>query len=681
MSTAADPTATFLAALKATGLLSPDRFKQFVTWAGQTRPDVGGVAKELHRLGWLTPYQIKETFHGRGRGLTVGRYVLLDLLGEGGMGKVFKAHDTRLGRDVALKLIRPERLAHPAAMARFDQEMKALGKLDHPHVVRAFDASQVGDAHFVVMEYIDGADLTRVVKARGPLPVAEACEYARQAALGLQHAYENGLVHRDVKPSNLIATRDGKTVKLVDLGLARLSDETADGRVTQEGYVLGTPDFLAPEQARDPAGVDTRADVYALGATLFYLLTGRVPYDAATPAEKLVRHLTDPPPDLSLLRPDAPPELERVVHWCLAKRPAARPQTPAELAAALQPFAGGAAAVVVPAVPAAAPTADFAALTAERAGPGIVAPRRRRPAKGGFPVGWAAAGVVLVAVVAVLAVAVLRTPGPADADDRPVEGFMNSAGIKLVRLNGGTFRMGSPKAEPGRGADEGPAREVAVSGPFLMAATEVTHGQYARVMGAAPAGSAVVKKASSASDFPAETVSYDDAVAFCRRLTEQEAGGPHARPGWAYRLPTEAEWEYACRAGTTTPFAFGRTLANGKQARYTPAGAGPGAALEGGDPDPPAEALPGKVGQFPANPWGLSDLHGNVAEWCSDWYADYPADGSRDDPSGPPSGEKRVVRGGGFRDGAADLRSAARGSARPADRRDDRGFRVVYASR
>ncbi|MBX9581886.1 MAG: serine/threonine protein kinase, partial [Gemmataceae bacterium] len=344
MSPAADPTATFLAALKAAGLLTTDQFKELVAWAGRGNPDVGGVAKELHRRGWLTPYQIKETFHGRGRGLSVGRYVLLDLLGEGGMGKVFKARDARLGRDVALKLIRPERLAHPAAMARFDQEMKALGKLDHPNVVRAFDAGQAGGAHYVAMEFIDGADLTKLVRVRGPLPVGEAGEYARQAALGLHHAYENGLVHRDVKPSNLIATRDGRTVKLVDLGLARLNDEAADaGRVTQEGFVLGTPDFLAPEQARNPAGVDTRADIYALGATLFYLLTGRVPYDAPSPSEKLVRHLTDPPPDLSLLRPDAPPDLERVIHWCLAKRAADRPQTPAELAAALGPFCGGAA--------------------------------------------------------------------------------------------------------------------------------------------------------------------------------------------------------------------------------------------------------------------------------------------------------------------------------------------------
>ncbi|MBX9623116.1 MAG: SUMF1/EgtB/PvdO family nonheme iron enzyme, partial [Gemmataceae bacterium] len=642
MSSAADPTATFLAAIRSTGLLTPDQFRELVGWAGRERADVGGVAKEVFARGWLTPYQIKQTYRGGGRDLTVGRYVLLELLGEGGMGRVFRADDTRLGRTVALKIIRPERLSNPAAMARFDAEMKALGKLDHPNVVRAFDAGQAGDAHFVVMEYIDGADLTKLVRDRGPLPVAEACEYVRQGALGLQHAHDNGLVHRDVKPSNLIATADGKTVKLVDLGLARLNDDGADSRVTREGYVLGTPDFLAPEQARDPGGVDGRADVYALGATLFYLLTGKVPYDAETAADKLVRHLTAPPPSLLADRPDAPPGVERVIHWCLAKRAADRPQTPAELAAALQPFTGGADPVAYYAPPAAAPTDELAALGTEADGPGIVAPVvRRRPVKRGFPTGWVAAGTGLVLLAgAVAAILAYRpAPEPKPDPDRPVEGFANSAGMKLVRVNGGKFRMGSPKAEPGRRTDEGPAREVLVDGPFLMGATEVTHAQYARVTGAAPPGSAVVKRAASAADFPVEMVSYDDAVAFCRRLTEKEGELPTARPGWAYRLPTEAEWEYACRAGTTGPFWTGRTLANRRQALYTPAGEGPGSVLEVGEPDGPVEGIPGKVGAFPPNPWGLLDTHGNVAEWCQDWYAPYPADGPAD---APPAGAERV---------------------------------------
>ncbi|HEX4610387.1 MAG TPA: serine/threonine-protein kinase, partial [Urbifossiella sp.] len=336
MSSAADPTAAFLSALRGSGLLTPGQADDLARWAAQGKPDPTALAKEVGRRGWLTNYQIKEVFRGRGKDLTVDRYVLQDLLGEGGMGRVFKAHDTRLGRDVALKIIRKERLSNPAAVARFGHEMVALGQLQHPNVVKAFDASQNGDTHFVVMEFIDGQDLTKVVRDRGPLPLPEACDAIHKAALGLHHAYEAGLVHRDIKPSNILVGKDGKTVKLVDLGLARLDEpQTDEARVTQEGYVIGTPDFLAPEQARDPGAVDIRADIYALGATLFYILTGKVPFAGANPTEKLLKHCTEPPPALRPHRPDAPPQLEHLIHWCMAKRPEDRPPTPMQLAAAL----------------------------------------------------------------------------------------------------------------------------------------------------------------------------------------------------------------------------------------------------------------------------------------------------------------------------------------------------------
>src|SRR5262249_10547039 len=159
---------------------------------------------------------------------------------------------------------------------------------------------QVGDNHYCVMEYIDGSDLTKVVRDSGPMPIPQACDAIRQAALGLEHAFETGLVHRDIKPSNIIVPRTTGPVKLVDLGLARVMDTVPEDahRITQEGFVIGTPDFLAPEQARDPMSVDIRADIYALGGTLFYILTGRVPYETGTATEKLLRHCTDPPPNL-----------------------------------------------------------------------------------------------------------------------------------------------------------------------------------------------------------------------------------------------------------------------------------------------------------------------------------------------------------------------------------------------
>ena len=340
MSTGADPTAAFLAALRASRLLAEPQLADIGGWVELHKPDVPTLAKEINRRNWLTVYQIKEIARGRGAGLILGHYVVLDLLGEGGMGRVFRANNTRLGRDEALKVIRGDRLKHPSALARFTLEMQALGKVKHPNVVTAFDAGPLGDSHFVSMELIDGVDLTRMVRERGPMPFPFACECIRQSALGLQHAFELGMVHRDIKPSNILMSRDGKHVKLVDLGLARLNEPISEGanRVTQEGFVIGTPDFLAPEQARNPAGVDIRADIYALGSTLFFLLTGRVPFEGANATEKLLKHCTEPPPALLPHRPDVPPQLEQLIHWCMAKRAEDRPQTPHQLAIALQPF-------------------------------------------------------------------------------------------------------------------------------------------------------------------------------------------------------------------------------------------------------------------------------------------------------------------------------------------------------
>jgi len=699
MSNAADPTAGFLAALQSSGLLAAEQCRHIAEWAGQSKADVQAIAKELNRRGWLTPFQIKEIARGRGKDLTVGNYRLLDLLGEGGMGRVFKAHNLRLGRDEALKVIRADKLKHPSAKARFTLEMQALGKVKHPNVVTAFDAGSIGESHFVSMELIDGIDLTRMVRERGPLAAIEACEYIRQAALGLQHALELGMVHRDIKPSNILVSRDGKQIKLVDLGLARLQDPVDDGahRVTQEGYVIGTPDFLAPEQARNPAGVDIRADIYALGATLFYILTGKVPFEGANATEKLLRHCTDPPPPLMPLRPDAHPHLEQLIHWCMAKRPEDRPQTPLQLAQALQPFcpASSSAAHRVPpnmqaqylppAIPIDPnPSSQVFRLPAQSNDDDPI----RRRARGGFPVGMVLIAFGCLLLVGILSYAGYRVMQPAKVP--PLEAFTNSVGMKMVMIEGGSFEMGSPPNEPGRPEkitgqpdDESPLHPVTIRGPFLMSATEVTHAQFLRVMGSSPANSSVIKRAAKAGEHPVEFVSYADASEFCRILTDQERDKheKYVREGWTYRLPTEAEWEYCCRAGTDTPFNTGRALINMKQARYKPSGDARELDLGGGSvPAPSIEEIPGRVAQFEPNKWGLYDMHGNVAEWCLDWYKrGYPGKEARNNPTGPTSGNRRVVRGGSFNDKASGCRSAARVAHSANERRGTIGFRVVFA--
>jgi tetratricopeptide (TPR) repeat protein len=277
-------------------------------------------------------------------------YELLAYLGDGGMGRVYQARQVRLDRLVALKIVRPDRLARPGAVERFEREARAVAKLDHPNIVRIHDANQAGEVHFLVMEYLAGTDLSRMVDRRGPLPVAEACEYARQAALGLQHAHERGLVHRDIKPANLMVC--GGVVKVLDLGLARLRapDSLADDgppaapgaevldTLTRDGAVMGTPDYMAPEQAANTAAADIRADLYSLGCTLYAVLTGEVVFPGGDALDKAKRHATEEPRPLNEVRPEVPPRLAAVVARMMAKDPADRYQTPAEVAEALAPF-------------------------------------------------------------------------------------------------------------------------------------------------------------------------------------------------------------------------------------------------------------------------------------------------------------------------------------------------------
>ena len=683
-------TDSLLSAVRESGLLDPAMVAELSAWAAATGADPPQVVKELRRRAWLGDFQIKEIARGRGKELYLGPYILVDLLGEGGMGRVYKAHHTRLGRDVALKVIRKEKLTRPSVVQRFHQEIRAAAQLSHPNVVLAFDADQADGIHYFSMEYVEGTDLSKLVRDVGPLSVAAACDYARQAALGLQHAHERGLVHRDVKPSNLLLTPRGQ-VKLLDLGLAMLNDtgsDPAEHRVTQTGLVLGTPDFLAPEQAQNPTLVDIRADVYGLGSTLYFLLTGRVPYEGNSSTEKLIQHVTAPPPSVSAVRPDVPPQLDALVQWFMAKDPAGRPQTPAHAAYALQPFcptpagtrSGGLPVPQTDRLPAPPPT-DVAPAGFDFAGPLIHDTDPGDPKRP--PAGSAARrAVVIVAVmsaVGLAAVGVVSAGRPRQpAAPPPPEGggaadFVNAAGMKLVRLPGGTYRRGAAAGEPGARPEDGPPTPTAV-GPFYAAATETTGGQFKRVMGRTPAQWAARLRNADAA--PVEGVTWAEAAEFCVKLTSTP--DPARPPGTAYRLPSEAEWEYACRAGTTTPFSPGSKLVYGTTAIFDIA-ATLAAASPLGEDDPTKgrleRGLPYPAGSTAANPSGLADLHGNVWEWCRDVYQP----GLTTPPVGAAPGAFRSARGGSFREPAANCRSASRKGLAPDTRADDVGFRVVLA--
>lgn len=273
----------------------------------------------------------------------LGEYQLLSKLGQGGMGTVYKALHTKLQRVVALKLLPKREAEDEQAVGRFEREMAALGRLKHPNIVQAFDAREVAGTRFLAMELVEGLDLSHLVQRCGPLPVPDACELIRQAALGLHCAHQCGLVHRDVKPANLMLAASGE-VKVLDLGLARLPSRQLDGDMTGTGQAMGSADYMSPEQASDSHRVDIRADIYSLGCTLYKLLTGQAPFSGLnyqSNLEKLIAHRQEPVPPIGSFRPEVPNGLAAVLDRMLAKSPDERFPTAADVAASIAPFCDG----------------------------------------------------------------------------------------------------------------------------------------------------------------------------------------------------------------------------------------------------------------------------------------------------------------------------------------------------
>jgi hypothetical protein len=268
-------------------------------------------------------------------------YQVVRELGRGGMGVVYLARNRLMGRDEVLKVMSREIIEKPGVLDRFLREIRAVARLQHPNIVAAYSAFRLGESIVLAMEYVNGYDLSRLLKAKGSLSVAHAANIAYQAALGLQHAHEQGMVHRDIKPGNLMLCRQGDRaiVKILDFGLAKATKEQPlDQTLTQAGQMLGTPDYVAPEQTLDAQKADIRADIYSLGCTLYSLLKGGPPFSGSSLFEVLQAHHSIEAQPLHLLRPDVSLELSRVAARMMAKEPDARFQTPAEVAAALVPF-------------------------------------------------------------------------------------------------------------------------------------------------------------------------------------------------------------------------------------------------------------------------------------------------------------------------------------------------------
>jgi eukaryotic-like serine/threonine-protein kinase len=330
----------FLETVERSGLVDRRRLEEVLAaLERETGPDVlrdtQVLSSHLTGRGLLTGWQSERLLEGRHRGFFLGKYKLLDHLGTGGMSSVYLAEHLLMRRRVAIKVLPTNRSDDSSRVRRFHREARAVAALDHPNIVRAFDIDQEGDVHFLVMEYIRGRDLKTLVEQDGPLPPRTAAEFVRQAAEGLAHAHRAGLVHRDMKPANLLVDHNA-LVKVLDLGLASVTNDI-DGAITNEfdEKVLGTVDYLAPEQALNSHQVDGRADIYSLGCTLYFALSGRPPFGDGSLAQRIMAHQVREPADIRGARPEVPEALVRICRRMMAKSPGERYQSMEDVAAAL----------------------------------------------------------------------------------------------------------------------------------------------------------------------------------------------------------------------------------------------------------------------------------------------------------------------------------------------------------
>jgi Protein kinase domain/Sulfatase-modifying factor enzyme 1 len=588
-------------------------------------------------------------------------------LGIGGMGEVHLAHHQRLNRHVALKLLRPNVSDDQDFNARFLREAKAMAAVNHVNVVAIHDAGEVDGFLFMAIEYVEGTDVGKLLKTRGVLDEATALTIMIGCCRGLEAIHAAGLVHRDIKPANIFLDRQGEP-KIGDLGLARHAD--GDDRMTMTGSAWGTPAYMPPEQLRGVADIDIRCDLYALGATLFTLLTGSEPFTGQTAFVITTRILTEAAPDPRTLNRTVSPALAAIIRACLEKDRDKRYPTPTALRIDLErardhlPLAF-------------ASLASIANTPPGEAAPPIIGATARRPpspaaaAAGSLQVnatlakflvyGTAAGLLALViwslrggttAMVQKLPILVPETDTTAllkpsqpwmQVEDRDGIGawarlVVNKVPVRLRHLPAGTFRMGSPLTESGRSASETP-HQVTLSTSFWICETEVTRDLWAEVMGNGIPGTE-----------PVINVSWHDARDFLNALGARV-------PGLNAQLPTEAQWEYACRAGS-------------------------GEAFPGGPHADPSEAVAVKalrsVASGKPNRFGLFDLPGNVREWCLDNWDGLEALPELAD-SDPLSrfGTLSVVRGGAWDAGEDAARSAARIAIDPQQRLIDVGFRFV----
>jgi serine/threonine-protein kinase len=595
------------------------------------------------------------------QGQTFAGYEILAKLGQGGMGAVFKARQPKLDRLAALKIMASELANDPDFVARFRREAAAAANLSHPNIVQVYTAGESEGTHYIAMEFVDGETVKQHIEGQGRLDPREAIAITVFVAEALQYGWNKArLVHRDIKPDNIFLSKSGE-VKVGDLGLAKTVGG-ATTNLTQTGMMMGSPHYISPEQARGAGDIDFRTDIYSLGCTLYHMLTGRPPYEGPDPLSVITKHVNDPPPAIFKSWPGCPVPLALVLGKMLAKRPHDRPASYEDLIDQLRGVHEKLKPIVA-AMPAAAgepakatPTPAPAPAPAQATSKPIVAKvATARPATAVKPKGgarallYAAAGVAAVAVVGG---AVWWFANP--RIETKVLDLDNGVTMSLSVIPPGKFLLGSTKEERQWVASNSKTqswpefegkepRKVEIKQPFWIGQTEVTVAQWRQFANARRYVTEAEKKVSpvvqdpkkamgpagafdwrnpktdfTPSDNQAATwLSWNDAVAFCKWLDGRERDARRLPAGWVVRLPAEAEWEYACRAGTRTKFWWGDAEEEGKD-RLNKASDDDGFAFIA-----PVDSF----GPRGRNRFGLADMLGNAREWCLDEFDEEGAHG------------------------------------------------------
>ena len=629
----------------------------------------------------------------------IGKYHILKEIGCGGFAAVYKAYDTDLGRELALKVLHPYWYSDPNFVMRFRREAKTLANLRHPHVVTVYDAGEIDEQLYIAMAYLPGNSLRDLLHDLSVLPLELAIRILKQLASAIDYAHRRGVLHRDIKPSNVILEGPDEAIQatLLDFGLVKLMQDSS--ALTSYGKLVGSPEYMAPEQAnpdrRDEVGA--AADRYALGILAYRMLAGRVPFPGNSPAT-LNAHENKPVPPPRKFRPDLPERVQRALLKMLAKAPLARFQSAmafvVELQSALEDTARHQQqAVLYEKLQSAAAQEDWSRVLMvgsqiEAISPGyrdvaeeIERAQRAISRRSSFgrprdivarvisrvpPKRWRWLGVGLALLLVVIAGAwALRffpgaASGPPSNPTLGMEWVRPQDGMPMVYAPGGEFLMGAAEWY-----DDVPIHAVTLEG-FWLDRTEVTQAHYRRCI---EAGACAALPATTPyhPTHPVVAVTWHEAAAYCAW-----AGG---------RLPTEAEWEYAARSVERYRYPWGddKSLVGpaGVRLNFCDVNCTESWADDAVD-DGYATTAP--VGSFPAGmSWcGAFDLAGNVWEWVHDWYSEtYYAESRSRNPTGPSSGAYRVLRGGSWQSDESNVRSSYRYRAAPEERADNRGFRCV----